>query len=63
MSTSSTSQPANRSMAERPSFLRPGPEKRCRHLGGALHLLRRSCGLWGALKLHCRSRRFRSGGQ
>eukprot|EP00969_Alexandrium_andersonii_P270380 11950517-Alexandrium_andersonii.AAC.1 len=20
-------------MAERPSFLRPGPEKRCRHLG------------------------------
>eukprot|EP00969_Alexandrium_andersonii_P303228 13404552-Alexandrium_andersonii.AAC.1 len=33
MSTSSTPQPASRSMADRPSFRRPGPEKRCRHRG------------------------------
>eukprot|EP00969_Alexandrium_andersonii_P326000 14403807-Alexandrium_andersonii.AAC.1 len=38
MSTSSTSQPTNRRMAERPSFRRVGPEKRCRHLGALLAL-------------------------
>eukprot|EP00969_Alexandrium_andersonii_P002192 95835-Alexandrium_andersonii.AAC.1 len=33
MSPSSTPQPANRSSADRPSFRRPGAEKRCRHRG------------------------------
>eukprot|EP00969_Alexandrium_andersonii_P055037 2425744-Alexandrium_andersonii.AAC.1 len=33
MSTSSTSHPANRNIADRPSFRWPGPEKRRRHRG------------------------------